>query len=143
MFIGEYKHTVDAKGRVSMPARFREELGESFFITRGMENCLFIYDQTEWAAMDDKISKLRLTAKNARAFQRMFYAGAMEVAPDKQGRILIPTHLREFAKIDKDVMIVGVSNRIEVWSKDRWEEYMASDSMNYDDLAEALEDFDL
>lgn len=143
MFIGEYNHTVDAKGRVSMPARFRDDLGDAFYITRGMENCLFVYDQREWALMDEKVRNLKLTAKSARGFSRLFYAGAMEIAFDKQGRILIPPHLREFASIEKDVVIVGVSNRIEIWSKDKWNAYLGDDSMNYDDLADALDGFDL
>lgn len=143
MFIGEYNHTVDAKGRVSMPSKFRDDLGESFYITRGMEGCLFIYDQEEWKVMDEKLRTLKFTAKNARAFSRLFYAGAMEVNLDKQGRILIPPHLREFAALEKDVIIIGVSSRIEVWSKAKWEEYLEADSMNYDDLAEKLDDYDL
>lgn len=143
MFIGEYNHTVDVKGRVSMPAKFRDDLGESFYITRGMEGCLFIYDSKEWNVMDDKLRNLKFTAKSARGFSRLFYAGAMEVTLDKQGRILIPPHLREFAEIEKDVIIIGVSTRIEVWSKQKWEQYLEEDSMNYDELAEKLDDYDL
>lgn len=145
MFIGEYNHNVDAKGRVSLPARFRDDLSESFYITRGMENCLFIYDQKEWECMDEKIKQLRLTAKAARGFSRLFYAGAMEISCDRQGRILIPPHLRAFAEIEKEVVILGVSDRIEIWSKSRWDSYLDSDSMDYDDLTEALEEsgFDL
>ncbi|MCI6157407.1 MAG: division/cell wall cluster transcriptional repressor MraZ [Peptoniphilaceae bacterium] len=140
MFIGEYNHSVDAKGRVSLPARFRDDLSETFYITRGMENCLFIYDRSEWEKMDERIRSLRLTAKAARGFSRLFYAGAMEVSCDRQGRFLIPPHLRTFAAIDKEVVIIGVSNRIEVWDKEKWNEYLASDSMDYDDLTETLEE---
>ncbi|MDD7543526.1 MAG: division/cell wall cluster transcriptional repressor MraZ [Peptoniphilaceae bacterium] len=140
MFIGEYNHSVDAKGRVSLPARFRDDLSETFYITRGMENCLFIYDRSEWEKMDERIRSLRLTAKAARGFSRLFYAGAMEVSCDRQGRFLIPPHLRAFASIDKEVVIIGVSNRIEVWDKEKWDEYLASDSMDYDDLTETLEE---
>lgn len=104
---------------------------------------MFIYDQEEWKVMDEKLRTLKFTAKNARAFSRLFYAGAMEVNLDKQGRILIPPHLREFAALEKDVIIIGVSSRIEVWSKAKWEEYLEADSMNYDDLAEKLDDYDL
>lgn len=143
MFIGEYNHSVDSKGRVSLPARFREDLSETFYITRGMENCLFIYDQEEWKLMDEKLRKLRLTAKAARGFSRLFYAGAMEISCDKQGRFLIPNHLREFAGIEKDAVILGVSTRIEVWSKDNWEAYLSGDAMNYDDLSAELDDLDL
>lgn len=143
MFIGEYNHTVDVKGRVSLPVKFREELGETFYITKGMENCLFIYDREEWDRMDDKLKKLRLTQKAARGFSRLFYSGAMALEPDKQGRIIIPPHLRTYAEIDKDVVIIGVSNRIEVWSKPTWDAYLAADGMNYDDLTDTLEDFDI
>src|SRR3712207_6696627 len=113
MFIGEYNHTVDTKGRVSLPVKFREALGDVFYITKGMENCLFIYDRTEWENMDEKLKKLRLTQKAARGFSRLFYSGAMELESDKQGRIVIPPHLRGYAGIDKDVVLIGVSNRIE------------------------------
>ncbi len=142
MFIGEYNHTVDGKGRVSLPARFREDLKDDFYITRGMDNCLFIYDKDEWTKMDEKIRSLKLTKRAARDFSRLFYAGAMEINFDKQGRILIPPHLREFGKIEKDVVIVGVSSRIEIWSKDNWDKYIGEDSMNYDDLTEKLDEFD-
>lgn len=143
MFIGEYQHNVDSKGRVSLPVRFRDEISKPFYITRGMEHCLFIYDQEEWKKMDEKIRGLRLTAKVARAFSRLFYAGAMEVGLDKQGRFVIPPHLRSFAEIEKEVVLIGVSDRIEVWSKEAWDSYMGSDSMNYDDLTEELDQMDL
>ncbi len=140
MFIGEYNHSVDAKGRVSLPSRFREELSSTFYITRGLESCLFIYDAAAWQAMDAKLSQSRLTAKSARDFSRLFYSGAMEVSCDKQGRFLIPPHLRAFAEIDKEAVIIGVSHRIEVWAKDKWDAYLASDAMNYDDLSAALDE---
>lgn len=138
MFIGEYNHNVDAKGRVSLPSRFREELSDTFYITRGFETCLFIYDAHEWQKMDRKLESLNFTAREARNFARMFYSGAMEISCDKQGRFLIPPQLRSFAKIDKEVVILGVSDRIELWDRKHWEEYMASDAMDYDELSEAL-----
>lgn len=140
MFIGEYNHSVDAKGRVSLPTRLREELSTTFYITRGMENCLFVYDAETWKVMDEKISQLKLTKKAARNFTRMFYSGAMEVSLDKQGRFLIPPHLRAFAAIDKDVVIIGVSERIEIWAKEHWDSYMESDQMDYDELSDALDE---
>lgn len=143
MFIGEYNHNVDAKGRVSLPARFRDELSENFYITRGIDKCLFIYDEKEWSVMDQKIRGLRLTAKAARGFSRLFYSGAMELSCDKLGRITIPPQLRSFADIEKEVVIIGVSDRIEIWAKDEWDTYMNEDSMNYDDLTDRLEDFDI
>ncbi|MBY0584404.1 division/cell wall cluster transcriptional repressor MraZ [Murdochiella sp. Marseille-P8839] len=145
MFIGEYNHSVDTKGRVSLPSRFREDLSDTFIITRGMEGCLFIYDQKQWKVMDEKISQLRLTAKAARNFSRAFYSGAMEVACDKQGRFLIPPQLRAFASIERDAVIIGVSDRIEVWAKEKWENFVSSDAMDLDTLTETLNDdgFDL
>ena len=138
MFLGEYNHSVDSKGRISLPIKFRDQLSQPFYITRGMEDCLFIYDQEEWMRMDEKIRKLRLTAKAARGFSRMFYAGAMEVSLDKQGRFVIPPHLRSYAGIESDAVIVGVSDRIEVWDKQAWNSYMDSDAMDYDELTESL-----
>lgn len=140
MFIGEYNHNVDSKGRLSLPVRFRDELSPTFYITRGMEKCLFIYDRAEWSKMDQKIRSFGINSRMARGFARQFYAGATEVSCDKQGRILIPPHLRAFADIDKEVTVIGVSDRIEIWSRDNWEAYLADESMDYDLLADSLEE---
>lgn len=141
--IGEYAHALDDKGRVSIPAKFREELGLVFYITKGMDGCLFVYAPTEWKALEEKINDLKLTRKNARAFARLFFAGASQLSTDKQGRVLIPQNLREYAGLTRDAMIIGVSDRIEIWDKDRWEEYSHSDAFDYDVLTDSFDDIDL
>ena len=143
MYIGEYNHSVDAKGRVSLPARFRDELSENFYITKGLESCLFIYDETEWRRMDEKMRRLSMTAKSARGFLRMFYGSAQELSFDKQGRIIIPPPLRAYAEIEKEVVIIGVSSRIEVWSKENWAKYIEKTSASYEDIAEQLDSLDI
>lgn len=139
MFIGEYNHTVDAKGRVSLPARLRDEISSTFYITKGMEGCLFIYDEKEWLAMDAKIRQLRLTSRDARNFSRQFYGQAVQLSCDRQGRFLIPSNLRAYAHIQKEVVIIGVSSRIEVWAKDRWDAYNDQQAMDFDELAAKLD----
>ena len=121
MFIGEYNHTIDAKGRLIIPSRFREVLGDEFVVTKGMDGCLFVFDNPEWQAFEEKLHKLPMIDKGARQFTRFFLAGAASVEVDKQGRILLPAVLREFAGITKDAVLVGVGSRVEIWSKDRWE----------------------
>lgn len=140
MFIGEYRYSADAKGRVSVPAKFRDELGESFFVTKGLDQSLFIFPQSEWERFEEKLKQLPLTNPKARAFVRIFYSGATEIEMDKQGRMLIPQNLRDFAGIDKELLVIGVGNRIEVWSDNNWEAYSSPDNLSYDDLAEQLED---
>ena len=122
VFIGEYQHTLDPKGRVIMPSKFRDGLGESFVVTKGLDNCLFVYPQGEWEELERKLRILPLTSKDARAFTRFFFSGATECELDKQGRILIPANLREYAGLDKDLIIIGVASRIEIWGKERWED---------------------
>ena len=143
MYIGEYEHKTDAKGRVIMPTNLREELGDVFYVTQGMEGCLFVYDEAEWANMSEKMKKLRLTSKKARDFSRLFYAPARKVEVDKQGRVLIPQRLREYAKIDKEVIIIGVSTRVEIWAKERYETYMGSDDMDYEMVMDEFEELDI
>lgn len=121
MFMGEYNHTIDPKGRLIVPAKFRESLGESFVVTKGLDGCLFVYDEGEWAAFEEKLKTLPITNKDARNFVRFFLAGAATVELDKQGRILLPQVLRDFAELTKDVVLVGVASRVEIWSKERWE----------------------
>ncbi len=143
MFTGEYHHTLDGKGRVIIPSRLREGLGDSFVITRGLDHCLFVYPNSEWVRLEQKLKQLPFTKRDARVFTRLFFSGAMEVEADKQGRVLIPQNLREYADIEKDVMFIGVSNRVEIWSEPAWREYFGEADQNYEELAEKLVDFDL
>ena len=137
MFMGEYNHTVDAKGRLIVPSKFREQLGDEFVVTKGLDGCLFVYENTEWKALEEKLHALPLTNANARKFSRFFLAGATTCEVDKQGRILLPAVLREFAKIDKDAVLVGVGRRIEIWSRDNWNQ-----SNTYDDMEEIAENME-
>jgi MraZ protein len=138
MFIGEYQHTIDPKGRVIMPSKFREGLGERFVITKGLDECLFVYSSEEWSNLENKLKNLPLANKDARAFIRFFFSGASECEVDKQGRALIPSNLREFAKLDKEIVITGVSTRIEIWSKDKWESYSNDSGIDADAIAEKM-----
>lgn len=143
MFTGEYQHTLDEKGRVIVPARLRDELGERFMITRGLDQCLFIYTMEEWQKIEQKLKALPFTRSDARAFTRLFFSGAAELESDRQGRALIPQNLREYAGIEKDVMIIGVSNRVEVWCEQAWKKYCSEANENFEKVAEKLVDFDL
>ncbi|HHY79837.1 MULTISPECIES: division/cell wall cluster transcriptional repressor MraZ [Thermoanaerobacter] len=143
MLMGQYEHTIDAKGRVIIPAKFREELGDRFVLTKGLDNCLFVYSLDEWKNIEAKLKTLPLTKKDARAFTRFFLAGAVECEIDKQGRILIPANLREHAKIEKDVIFIGVSTRVEIWSKEVWEEYSNNTDVSFEEIAEHLDDLNI
>lgn len=123
MLMGEYIHTLDTKGRLILPAKFRDELGQRFIATKGLDDCLFVYAKDEWAILEEKLKRLPLGKPEARAFVRFFFSGAAEVECDRQGRVLLPNNLREHAKLDKDVVVIGVSNRIEIWDKERWTAY--------------------
>lgn len=123
VLLGEYQHTVDTKGRLFLPAKFREELGETVVFTKGLDACLFGYSLSEWSVLEEKLKKLPLAKPEARAFARFFFAGAAEIGYDKQGRILLPPVLREHARLEKEVVVIGVSNRIEIWSQDAWQAY--------------------
>ena len=136
--MGEYNHSLDAKGRVILPADFRVELGESFIITKGLDNCLFIYPQSEWEQLSVKLRQLPLAKTEARAFVRFFFAGARQVELDKQGRFLVPATLRQHASLQKDAVLIGVSNRIEVWSKDEWLKYNEEITPSVSAIAETL-----
>lgn len=138
LFIGEYEHSVDVKGRLIMPAKLREEIGDKFVVTKGLDGCLFAYSQKEWTAFEEKLKTLPLTSKNARDFTRFFLSGAVECEIDKQGRFLISGNLREFAKLEKEVVIIGVNTRIEIWSKEKWQEYSQNDSIKVDEIAENM-----
>ncbi len=139
MFIGEYNHTLDAKGRLIVPSKFRESLGERFYVTKGLDGCLSVYPAEEWGVFTEKLRMLPMTNKDARKFSRFFLAGACECEVDRQGRILIPANLREFASLEKEAVLVGVSNRIEIWSRDKWDEINDVDVDDMDDIAEHME----
>ncbi|SDY43907.1 MraZ protein [Proteiniborus ethanoligenes] len=138
MFIGEYQHSLDNKGRLIIPSKFRDELGDVFIITKGLDNCLFVYPKEEWDILENKLKLLPLTSKDARAFVRFFFSGATECELDKQGRILIPVNLRDHCKLDKDAVIIGVSTRVEIWSKEEWDTYNDDDSLSYEAIAEKM-----
>ena len=137
--MGEYAHSVDAKGRVIMPAKFRDELGTSFVVTRGLEGCLSVYTQEGWARFATGMQKLQASKENVRAFKRFLFGSAAELEFDKQGRILLPQVLREFAGLEKEVVMVGVANRVEIWSKERWQECIDSYDDDMDEVAENME----
>lgn len=141
MLMGEYKHNIDAKGRLIMPAKFRSDLGAKFILTRGLDGCLFGYPEEEWAILEEKLKKLPLAKKEARAFTRFFYSAATECELDKQGRINIPQTLREHAKLEKTCHIVGVSDRIEIWSESKWNEFSSEAEESFDEIAENMIDF--
>lgn len=141
MFMGEYNHTIDTKGRLIIPSKFREQLGDEFIVTKGLDGCLFVFPKNEWQLFEEKLRTLPLTQKSARKFTRFFVAGATECEVDKQGRILLPQTLREFAELEKDVVLSGNLNRIEIWSKANWAENNAYDDM--DDIAEQMTDLGL
>lgn len=141
--MGEYQHNIDTKGRMIVPAKFREGLGESFVLTRGLDQCLFAYPMEEWTLLEEKLKTLPLTKKDARTFTRFFFSGAVECEVDKQGRINIPQTLRTYSAIEKECIVIGVSNRVEVWSKDKWDEYVSESESSFEELAENLMDFDI
>ena len=130
MFMGRYNHTIDPKGRLSIPSRYREVLGEEFVVSKGMDGCLFAYANEEWKAFEEKLTTLPLINPEARAFARFFLSGAQYVTIDKQGRILMPQDLREFAGLEKDVVLAGMGSRIEIWSLDKWNENNAQVDIN-------------
>ena len=139
MFMGEYSHTIDAKGRIIVPAKFRESLGDNIVVTKGLDNCLFVYTSEDWRKFEEKLRTLPLTNKDARKFTRFFLAGAAEMEVDKQGRILIPSVLREFAALEKDVVFVGVGSRIEIWNRAGWDESISGYDDDMDEVAENMD----
>lgn len=140
MFLGEYQHSLDAKARITIPSKFREELGEKFVATKGLDNCIFLYPLQEWQEIEQKLSKLPLTRADVRSFVRFFFSGAAELEVDKQGRTVVPINLREYAEIEKDIVVIGVGSRIEVWSTGKWENYNEMASSSYEEIAESLVD---
>ena len=142
MFYGEYEHSIDKKGRLIVPARFREifkeRYAEKLFVTRGLDKCLFLFIEEDWKQQEKKFKDMPFTREEARKFNRLYFSGASEVICDAQGRVLIPEYLLEHAGIKEDVMIVGVSDRVEIWSKERWKEFFSSSVDSFESLAEKL-----
>lgn len=138
MLIGEYEHSIDVKGRLIMPAKLRDDMGEKFIITKGLDGCLFGFSQNEWANFEEKLKTLPLTSKNARDFVRFFLSGATECEIDKQGRFLIVGNLRQYAHMDKEVVIIGVGTRIEIWNREEWRKYNSSENISADSIAENM-----
>jgi MraZ protein len=139
MLIGEYQHALDIKNRMIVPSKLRENLGNNFVITKGLDGCLYAYPLEEWKVLQEKLKTLPLTNKDARAFVRFFFAGACEVEMDKQGRGLIPQNLKEYAGIEKEIVSIGVLTRVEIWSKEKWKEYNDS-NVDYQSIAEKMSD---
>lgn len=139
MLIGEYEHSLDSKGRLIMPAKLRESMGEKFVITKGLDGCLFGFSQDEWKIFEEKLKTLPITQKNARNFVRFFLSGAVECEIDKQGRFLISSNLREVAELEKEVVIIGVGTRIEIWNKNKWIEYNKIENNSADEIAENMD----
>ncbi len=138
MLIGEYEHSLDVKGRLIMPAKLRADIGEKFIICKGLDGCLFAFSQEEWSNFEKKLKELPLTNKNARDFVRFFLSGATECELDKQGRFLIVNNLRVYANIEKEVIIIGVGTRLEIWNKEKWELYNSDENLSPDDIAENM-----
>ena len=139
MFIGEYQHGLDPKNRMIVPAKLRDGLGNTFVITKGLDGCLYAYPLGEWKILEEKMKTLPLTNKDARYFVRFFFSGACEIELDKQGRGLIPQNLKEYAGIEKDIVSIGVLSRVEIWSREKWNEYNES-NMDFDSIAEKMND---
>ena len=137
MLIGEYEHTLDAKGRLIMPSKLREDIGEKFIITKGLDGCLFAFSIEEWKKFEEKLRTLPISNKDARNFSRFFFAGEIDCEIDKQGRFLISSNLREFAGLEKEVIIVGMDSRLEIWSKEKWIKF--DEDISADEIAEKME----
>ncbi len=144
MFYGEYLHSIDRKGRLILPAKFREvakaHFIEKFFVTRGLDKCLFMFSEEEWRTQESKFKAISFTKQQARTFNRLYFSGAVEIIPDRQGRILLPQYLKDFAEIKKDVMVIGISNRIEIWAKDKWQAFYGNSRGTFEEISEKLLD---
>ena len=142
MFYGEFEHTIDRKGRLIIPAKFRQALKDhtvtSLFLTRGLDGCLFVFPEAEWRLAENRFKQIPFTKAEGRKFNRLFFSGAAEVTVDRLGRILVPKSLKEFSMIKEDVVIVGVSNRIEIWSKERWQAFYESSRQSFEEVAERV-----
>lgn len=138
MFIGEYDHNLDDKGRIAIPIKFRGDLAKGAVVTRGLDNCLFLYTKEEWQKLADKLAALPISQKNTRAFARLMLAGAMDVDLDKQGRVVLPDYLREYAGLSKKTVITGLYSRLEIWDEAKWKSYKKSTESDSGNIAEAL-----
>ncbi len=142
MFYGEFIHSIDRKGRLILPSKFRDVARdngiEKFFVTRGLDKCLFMFSEEEWKAQEQKFKNMPFTKLESRNFNRLFFAGAVDVIPDKQGRFIIPNYLKEFAAIKKETVLIGVSNRIEIWEAHIWQEFYRTSSVDFEKTAENL-----
>ena len=142
MFYGEYKHTIDRKGRIILPSKIRDaaktNFVEKFYATRGLDKCLFMFGEEEWRSLETKFKSMSFTKNESRTFNRIFFSGAVEIIPDKQGRILIPQYLKDDAGIKRDVYVVGVANRIEIWAQDEWDKFYANSRQSFEEIAEKL-----
>lgn len=138
MFTGEYNHTVDTKGRLIVPSLYREQLGVSFVVTKGLDGCLFVYSETEWNKLEEKLANLPLTNQGARKFSRFLHAGAVYCETDRQGRILLPANLRDFAGIVKEAVLIGNGNHVEIWSAENWAKELEIEN-NAEDIAAGLD----
>ncbi len=138
MFIGEFQHNLDSKGRMALPAKFRQKISGGAIVTRGLDHCLFVFTAKDWEVLAQKLVALPLAQANSRAFARLMLAGAMDVEVDKQGRVLIPDYLRTYAGLKKETIVTGLYNRIEIWDKDSWKEYKAKTESASDEIAEKL-----
>lgn len=143
MLMGEFQHNIDAKGRIIIPAKLREDLGSKFVITRGLDGCVFGYPLDNWEKIQEKLKQLPLAKKEARAFTRFFYSAAAEAEIDKQGRINIPTTLVNYANLEKECLVLGVSDRIEIWSKEKWKNVSSEIEESFEEIAEDMLDFGL
>ncbi len=143
MFMGEYLHNMDKKGRVIMPANFREKLQDKFVITRGLDNCLFLYPPAEWEKLEKELNSLPLTQKDARKFVRFFLSGATECNLDSQGRISLPKNLRNYADLDREIVIAGIGSRIELWSREKWADYLSEAEDSHEEIAATLDNLDI
>lgn len=144
MFYGEYQHNLDIKGRLILPSKFREACQdhhvEKFFITRGLDKCLFMFAEEEWRLQEKKFKNISFTKKESRSFNRMFFSGAIDAVPDKQGRFILPKYLKDYATIDKETVMIGVSNRIEIWNKQSWQSFYENSNESFEQIAENMLD---
>ncbi|MBR3304522.1 MAG: division/cell wall cluster transcriptional repressor MraZ [Christensenellaceae bacterium] len=138
MLLGSYSHSIDKKGRVFMPIKLRDELGEKFIATRGLGKCLFVFPMEDWNALYEKLRELPLTDKSSQQFIRLLFASAVECEPDKQGRILIPQRLRDYAEIGEEALVIGVMTRVEIWSPENWDAYQEGSEENFDETLAIL-----
>jgi MraZ protein len=138
MFIGEYFHTLDTKKRLAIPAKFRKDLGKKAVLTRGLDNCLYLYPLQEWKKLAEKLSRLPITRSDSRAFVRLMLAGAMDVSLDRLGRILIPDYLKDYADLGKKIAVAGLYNRIEIWDENKWEAYKKQTTKQAENIAEKM-----